>query len=367
MTPAVRSLAYRFVNGIPWHQSGTPILEKVTAREAAVIGGLDYRTYKLPLYVNHNDQLLKTRSAAIYSDFSGEMVQVSTLVKDTEKYIIVDNMDIADLLDHEESGQPALSEIFDMDTAGVLDDGQVAFYCLRMGEDTVKLGIDGDDHYVMHLVIRNSYQGNGAITVGLSSTRVVCLNTDMMHLTEAESNGTLWTFPHRQNPMEWLSFRLDVERAAQSVRKEYYALLQRMVDVKWQTDEDAVTFAAEVFPDPKPSKIARRMEYAHFASEMALEAITPIADADSKRHAAGMQRAYDNRTLLVEKIREYEDKYSERSLYWGFQGGTDYISHRIERGTPADLGASLLVPTRSRYNELQDLRKVASTWVKGKN
>lgn len=356
MAPELVSIAYRHEYGIPWHRSGTPMYGKVTAREAALAAAMDYEIRKVELSAELDNLIIKSPSCDLYSNHGGEWTYLNT-IKKAEKYEIVQNMEIADLLDSGTGDKPALTDVFEMDTAGVLSEGKRTFFSLRMGEDTVKIGVDGDDHYVTNMLIFNDFGGNGTLRVAMAATRVVCLNTAIAALEEAEKDDKLWSFPHRSQPLERLAFRIELEKTFQSARSNYYKELQAMVDVKF-TEADRDQFVLALYPDPSLPKVIKQASYAN--TEMREAIVVPMQSAAANAqavHDTGVERAERTRKALTERINEYEDTYSDRSLYWSYNGATDFINWYKERGTWADAGESVMFNTG--YKDLQRLTEVS--------
>lgn len=358
MAPQLVEIGYREAFGTPWHRCGTPITGKVTAKEAAVSTHMDYEIRKVALYADMEGLLIPSPSADLYSNYSGEWKYLNT-VKRADKYEIVQNMEIADLLD--DGGEQALSTIFDVDTLGILSDGKRTFYCLRMPEASVKIGVDGSDDYIAHLLIFNDFSGNGTLQVAISDTRVVCYNTLLRAVADAEKKGTLWTFPHRSQPLAQLKYRVELERGVQEERKNFYAELEAWA-LRPMSDKEMASFVQAVYPDPPKPKKMKRAEYA--TDDMNPDVVAPILAmaADAKQvWEAGKERAKDNRTGLEGRIAEYVGSHnSGPTLYWAFNGATDWINWRVERGTIADVGESVMYNERRKELDraLESARKV---------
>lgn len=351
MAHEVVSLAYREAFGVPWHRLGVPMQDKVTAAQAVQIGRGEYTVIKAPLFAQIGDLYISTEAAALYSNHSGEWTYLNT-IKKGEKYEPVQNTQIAELLDTGDKDNLPLTDIFEMDVFGVLSEGKRSFFCLRMGEDTVKIGVDGDDHYVTHLHIYNDYTHNGALRVGMSLTRSVCLNTITFAMTEAEKDGKLWSFSHKSRPLDRLAFRLEFERKIQNARRKFYAELEAMTLIGFGESQIEM-FAERLFPiPPVPGKVR---EAAMVRDDMRPEITEPVLDLAAQAGVVWYHRkeqAEANQQGLVARIKDYQQEFGTLSLYTLFQGATDYINWRTpERGEWNDVAESVMFGVRSQELE----------------
>jgi hypothetical protein len=359
MTAAVESMAYRQAHGTPWHRLGVSIDRKVTAKEIIEIAAMNYQVQLMPMVANMPDGTqVMTDTAGIFSNRTGEWQYLNS-VKRAKNYMLVQNAEIGEILDAGEDN--ALSAIFDMDTAGVLAGGKHTFFSLHMGKDTVKIGVDGNDEYETNMFIFNDFSGSGQLQWGMSYTRIVCLNTALMALNEADKDNTLWTFPHRGNPLAMLKYRAELERHLQASRKGFYMRLQAMVDNKWDVDK-VDTFVNKMYPDPKTPRVVLQRN-AGIGYDMPEDIVKPVearATVSERQHESNMERAKDNRTLLKDRIDEYANEFSGYSMYAAYQGATEVINWRIpERGTWDNVAESVLFDSRrvemDRLNRLVGL------------
>lgn len=359
MAHEVVSLAYREAYGVPWHRLGVPMQDKVTAAQAVQIGKGAYTVIKAPLFAQIGDAYVPTEAAALYSDHSGEWTYLNT-IKKGEKYEPVQNTQIAELLDAGDDNNLPLTDIFEMDVFGVLSEGKRSFFCLRMGEDTVKHGVDGDDRYITHLHIYNDYTNNGALRVGMSLTRSVCLNTITYAMMEAEKDGKLWSFSHKSSPLDRLAFRLEFERKIQNARRKFYAELEAMTLVGFE-EPQIEAFAERLFPvPPVPGKV---QEGKMVRDDMRQEIVKPVLELAAAADQSWQNRkeqAELNQQGLVARIKDYRQEFGALSLYTFFQGATDFINWRHpERGEWSDVAESVMFGVRAQ--ELDRLGELSHT------
>lgn len=360
MTAQVKSLAYRQEYGIPWHRLGTPVTGKQTARELAVAADMDFEYRLMPNVAVDPDSpidddgnyiisgYIPTGSGTIFSNQGGLWKPIST-VKKTGNYEVVQNMQIADILDTANSDAQALSDVFDMDVAGVLANGRHAFFCLRMGEDTVKLGNDGDDHYVSYTTIYNDY-ANNVLQWMISVVRVVCINTAQAAISDASKKGTIWNFSHRSNPLAFLKYRASLEQHLQGERVRFYAQLQSLLDVKWD-QEDVAGFVGAMYPDPpKPKKKVQAdagRDYIDMLDPAVYKPVMAMGDDAETQYQKGLVRADSYRKGLTERVHVYADEFDGYTMYAGWQAATDFINWREpERGDWNAVAESVLFDSR---------------------
>jgi hypothetical protein len=353
MPAMVVDMAFRQEDGEPWwrvgnmRNLGTALTGKISAGGMAEAAGMLYQMQMFPMDVRFPDGTYRTTpDAAIYSNRSGEWEYINS-VKRAANYQIVQNAEIAEILDQVAEGKPAISELFDMTTAGILNDGKQTFFCLKMGEDTVKLGVDGDDHYVTYTLIFNDMSGNGQLQWAISSVRTVCINTAFIALNQAEEKGTLWTFPHRSNPLAMLKYRAELERHLQVARIDYYARLQRLVSMNWD-DAQVDTFVNKVYPEPPTPKKVKQRD-AGVGLGLPAEIFNPVNDMATtaeKQHAANVERFSNYRESLKELVYANAEAVG-MNAYAGYQAGTEFVNWRVpERGSWGDVAASVMLDSR---------------------
>lgn len=352
MSAEVESMIFREEFGMPWHGVGKPILQKITAKQGLIEAKGDYEVVKAVSADTLPDgTVIPASSTSLYSNYGGVWNYLNT-IKKADHYDLVQNMDIAEMLDYGDDDTSSLTELYDLDTLAVLSGSKRTFFCLRMGENAVKIN-GKQDPYMSHLGVINDFS-NGNIFVTQSHTRIVCRNTMIAALEESDADGTLWTISHRSNPKERLNFRIDLERVLQNSSNEYFAELERMVNRMWKDQEEKEKFVHMIFPDPKNSKNIRQARQVRpDMREAVVVPILELAQVDQKTLDNRRERAEENRQGLMERIAVYEDEFQAESLYAAYQGATDWICWSKERGDMARAGASIITPTGERFKNLQ--------------
>lgn len=365
MAPQVASLAFRQENGPAWHNIGTPAIGKQTAQELAVLAKMDYQMKLMPNVAVDPDSpvdengiydvvgYIPTGSGTIFSKRTGEWQQLTT-VKRCGNYVIPQNMEVAAILDTPYNGNPAMTDIYDMDVAGVLSSGRNTFFSLAMGPDSIKL-VDGDDHYTSHTLFFNDFV-NGKISAAISSFRVVCANTAILALRDASKRGSLWTFSHRSDPLTFLQYYAELVTHLQAERTAFYAALQHMTEVNW-TEKDQETFISAVYPLPPVPKKVMQAEKGRGLAISVMDRVEEQAEQAETKHALDTDRITGYQEGLRGLIGQYANEFNGLTLYAGFNAATDFISWREpERGDWKNVAESLLVDTRRL--EMDRLMKV---------
>lgn len=370
MTPQVKSLAYRQDFSTPWHRLGTPVIGHQSAQELAVAADMDFEYRLMPNVAIDPDSpvhedgtmtvtgYVPTGSGTIFSNQGGLWQPIST-VKKMGNYEVVQNMQIAEILDTANGDQKALSEVFEMDVAGVLAGGRHAFFCMKMGEDTIKLGNDGDDHYISYTTVYNDY-ANNVLQWMISVVRVVCINTAQMAISDATKKGTIWNFSHRSNPLAFLKYRASLEQHLQNERISFYKQLQGLLDVKWD-QQDVTDFANALYPDPpKPKKKIQAdagRDFIEMLDPSVYEPVMAMGDNAETMYQKGLVRADEYRKGVTERVHAYADEFDGYTMYAGWQAATDFINWREpERGDWNRVAESVLFD--SRRVEMDRLMKI---------
>lgn len=180
----------------PWHGLGT-IVDSLTAKDALVMGGLDFEVEKRPLYVP--GVALGFDEAKKFQRIGRELVNISTEPKEIklasnyhklikfdrqfatvrtdndlplgivgEKYHVFQNHEAFDFFDSIVGKNYA-----DYETVGALGNGETIFITAKLKSEMV-FNKDLIDKY---LLLSTSHDGSSSITVMFTPIRVVCNNT----------------------------------------------------------------------------------------------------------------------------------------------------------------------------------------------
>lgn len=191
----------------PWHGLGT-IVNSLTAKDALVMGGLDFEVEKRPLYVP--GIALGFEDAKKFQRIGREIVDISTEPKEVklvsnyhklikfdrqfatvrtdndiplgivgEKYHIFQNYEAFEFFDSIVGKHYA-----DYETVGALGNGETVFITAKLKEEMI-FNKDLIDKY---LLLSTSHDGTSSIVVMFTPIRVVCNNTLTLALRGKNSN-----------------------------------------------------------------------------------------------------------------------------------------------------------------------------------
>jgi hypothetical protein len=359
MTPALVEIGYRKSQGLPWHKEGQDIDGITQAVAATRKIGMDYEVN----FAKGQDTLpdgtvIESPVHNLYSNYGNEWHFLNT-VRKPEKYEIIQNIDIAQMLDESNDQYPALTEILKLDTLGMLSETKRVFWSMEGNGRSIEVN-GKPDEYKSYTFIYNDF-AQGSVYVGQARVRIVCLNTAIAALVQSEEEGTLWHISHRKSPKARLAFRLELERAIQDADNDYFNRLESMVGRMWN-EQEKDQFVNMIFPDPKDTKNMKQAAKANANMREAIVApVMELAADDKKSLDVRRDRAEDNRKGLKERIEFYVDEFQGDSLYAGYNGATDWAGYSYERGTYQDIGESIISPTGERYKTLQRVEDAART------
>jgi phage/plasmid-like protein (TIGR03299 family) len=253
-----------------WHGLGT-IVESLTAKEALVMGGLDFQVEKRPLYVpgvalgfedakkfqrigreivrgtdtNGNDILTSNYHKLIRFN-----KQYSTVRTDNdfplgivgEKYHVFQNHEAFEFFDSIVGENYA-----EYETVGALGNGETIFITAKLREEMV-FNKDLIDKY---LLLSTSHDGSSSISVMFTPIRVVCNNTLTLALRGKNSHKVL--INHTVNAKDRLENAKRVLGLVGQSKIAYEAAFGNMLNIK-ATDEEATEVFKKVLklePDDK--------------------------------------------------------------------------------------------------------------------
>jgi len=228
-----------YVNDVPWHRLGTQ-LEKPpgSSEEAIAAAGLDWEVVKAPLYISGVGRLipLEDRFAIVRTDHlhRDDCKPFGVVGRDYEP---LQNRDAFRFCD------PLLREgHVTFETAGALGQGERVWVLARCKGD-VKVGPDDLQRY---LLLTNTHNGTGSVTMKFTPIRVVCQNT-----LSAAVGGDGRTFRVRHD--SHLQSRLRETSAVLDIIYRTYEELQKGFESMMQMDLQPGALDAylkDVFPDP---------------------------------------------------------------------------------------------------------------------
>lgn len=222
---------------VPWHGMGAVIKDALLSEDAIKTAGLDWEVEKRPIYVQSTD---------------GTMVPpkewVATVRKDNEtvlgivgpKYLPLQNKEAFQFMD--DLAGPG--RLLQYETAGSLAYGRKV-WMLATVKDLVIQPVK-DDIVQPYLLLANGHDGKFELSISWTSVRVVCQNTLMLALRQAD---TKYSMRHTQS----LGDRKEQARAilglTQDVVKKTEEEFQHFASLKIKGDEVLNKILEEVFPN----------------------------------------------------------------------------------------------------------------------
>lgn len=240
-----------------WHGLGTVFQDALDASSAARLARLDYDIEQVgPLYVPKpiwtngtmaldTNTLVKVEGKALFRQPVPDDNQLRYLGTVSEGYEIIQNMEIAEVLD------PVTGE-FPVETAGALHAGETVFFTLDAGEEEI---IPGDEAVRKYFVITDRRDGGHALRCLFTAVRVVCQNTLSAAMSEAAVNIAI---SHRKGVKDELEFQVKTLGEMRAAMEKTMAIFHAMAERKLAVEEvEAIIKAA--YPEPtKPRKVAMR-------------------------------------------------------------------------------------------------------------
>lgn len=223
---------------LPWHfgetKDRTTISENVlTAAEAIKAAGLDWEVALKDLYVASGPAGY-TRVPGVYAverDIDNRCLGVVRT-----RYVPFQNAEAFSFTDSLVDSGDAKYE-----TAGSLRDGRVIFLTMKVPMDLL---VGGEDAHEMYIVLMSSHDGTKAITVFLTTIRVVCMNTLTL---AANSARTKWSMPHVSTMKGKLQEARDTLELTFKYAEDFVIMGDQLLNTK-VTDEDVRRLIDDIMP-----------------------------------------------------------------------------------------------------------------------
>lgn len=216
-----------------WRNFGHVVKEGMTASEAIVSAGLDYRVIKQPHEVWYDGILVNTTFDLIRvpNDNNPDPAHYGTV---GDGYQPVDNMDLGFAMD-------PLSKIWPVDTVGALSDGRHIFMTFRSG----KYEIAGDEMDGF-LLFMDGKDGKMGATLHQTDVRLFCGNTLRFAAKTAQMSVPIAHNIGAKDAMDFWSRTLPRLQAQQSQTRE---LLRELAHVR-STRPQVASIMASAYPKP---------------------------------------------------------------------------------------------------------------------
>jgi phage/plasmid-like protein (TIGR03299 family) len=218
MSHNIQTMAY--YGDVPWHGLGKRVPARATSAEMIAAAGLDWKVEKRPA---RGAKLNKKGEASRY-----ELIRVPRPDEEeillgvvSKRYEPLQNEEAFAFFDPIVGQNKACFE-----TAGALGDGERIWAMAKM-PDAIEV-VRGDDCY-KYLLLSNTHDGQGSVTIKFTSIRVVCQNTLMLAL----NNGAkAFTVRHSKRMADRLEEVADILRIAREVYEESASIFRQMAKVQ---------------------------------------------------------------------------------------------------------------------------------------
>lgn len=300
-----------------WHKKGTHFdssNKDLTLADVIREAGMDYRIEVLPLSVEVEvpdsvnggmckTQLITGQNAIIRMPhaFNGATDPASVLGTCSERYYPVQNADLAAAFE-----KVALQ--YRPETAGVLKNGEIAFFTLNAGKFDVRVNGHDDAHNAYFYMFDRKTPGS-KLTFGAGATRVVCYNT----MQAAESSARiLIPLQHTENIGAMVEAVAKALEGLQSTQQAMRDAFQMMADKTLSIEVAKATFEI-AWPNPKLSQTILSLDtLTNPVDSPNASQIDTLANALSKVAEIGIledkvqkaQEAFAARLEFVEYLRE---------------------------------------------------------------
>jgi len=163
-----------------WHNLGQVFTDTPTATESLSRINMDYQVAKVPLSGQAFGFPIVTEQFALVREPTSDAPEPRVLGTCGKSYEVIQNADIATLLD-------PLTQEWPVETAGALEDGKAMFFTLDAGTATVSNG-KADEEVKQYFLISNRHDEGRSLRVAYTPVRVVCANTLIAGLDAATVN-----------------------------------------------------------------------------------------------------------------------------------------------------------------------------------
>lgn len=225
MAHNVQSMAY--YGEVPWHGLGKQVHKGISAKELIQAAGLDWVVELKPARgsrkINEQGEFSRYEIVRLPRPARGEEEVLFGVV--SRRYQALQNSDAFGFFDPIVGENKAYYE-----TAGALGEGERVWVMARL-PDAMKIA--PGDECQKYLLLSNTHNGEGAVTVKFTAVRVVCQNTLMLSMTD---NQKTYRVRHSQKMQMRLEELSDFLAATQSVYLEAEKLFQRMAKIKLEQE-----------------------------------------------------------------------------------------------------------------------------------
>lgn len=328
-----------------WHNISKKVwgdTERITAREAMVEVAGDIEFARSPLYYELDGTRHDAKLSAIVRKPTHDDPKWKVLGTVTEQWHIDTFPELAEALDD------LVNHGYPIETAGILDDGGIAFLCFR-GEN---YAVRGDE-------MRNYFTANFSLTPGIghkvleSDVRTVCWNTNTM----ADRNAVInLSIPHSKDAKARITLAGKLVSQFSEMKDKAKAMFEAFADLQVTSKQvDDIIYAAFQLPElPSKLKMLKQNlnEYEQGIFRTALTA--DLLDSLTKA-----QEQYDRQCETANRLREVARERFEafdpprlRGTAWAaYNAVTEVADWREGRGADASAVTGSRAKEKSRAFE----------------
>lgn len=326
-----------------WHNIAQRIfsaLEKLTARQAMVEVAGDIEIIKRPLEYTLDGNIFTTDKVAVLRKPTADVAEPKFLGIATDSWVANSYADLAGALDD------LPNHGYAVETAGVLNDGGLAFLCFR-GED---YAVKGDE-------MRTYFAANFSGTPGESHkvfhspVRVVCWNTNTMAQGQATINLAV---PHSADALQRIALAGKLASQFREMQGKAKGIFEAFADRQvTQKDVDAILYAAFQLPNLPASLKLLKQSLSETEAEVFKKALTPTMLSDLQKEQEKYDRQCETVLALRASAQESFEKFNPphlRGTAWAaFNAVTEVADWREGRNADqsAVLGSRALEKSRA--------------------
>jgi len=328
-----------------WHNIAQRIFgedEVITARQAMAEVAADIHVVRSPVWYEVDGQQVKAeKKTAIVRKATADDPQSKLLGITSDAWALATYPELAGALD-------GLSSTYRVETAGVLQEGGLAFLCFRAEDWAVR----GD-------AMRSYFAANFSLTPGVghkvfhSPVRVVCWNTNTMADGQATINLSI---PHSQDALQRIELASRLVSQFHEMKDKAKAIFEAFADVHVSVkDADAIFFAAFQLPDLPAKLRLLKQQLSDTEAETFKRALTPDLLIGLER----AQETYDRDCEMTRKLREtcrerfevFEPANLRGTAWAAYNAVTEVADWREGRGADASAVMGSRAKEKSRAYE----------------
>jgi hypothetical protein len=325
---AHRIMGERFISRSQpaWHNIAKRIFsadESITPREAMVEVAGDLEFTRSPLFYTVDDREYRAENkTAIIRKPTMDDPKPLLLGITSEAWVASSYPELAAALD-------GLGSAYKVETAGVLEDGGLAFLCLRAEDWAVR----GD-------AMRSYFAANFSLTPGVghkvfhSPVRVVCWNTNTM----AEGQATInLSIPHSADAMQRIKLASRLVSQFHEMKDKAKGIFEAFADKQITSkDVDSILFAAFQLPQLPPTLRLLKQQLNETEAEVFKRALTPDLLIGLAKAQVEAWRRIDSvmelRTVARERFEAFDPPNLRGTVWAAYNAVTEVADWREGRG-----------------------------------